>query len=124
MSDDFGFYGEENEQEEVKDIRGITDEVSKYVYSGMQFPCVCLNADITLPKHKWVIISKLVKQGAVEKDIGVYMIRNGELFKAGSLSGIQVKAFIDIVGLENIFGYYNKETKLEGDKIYVLSSSF
>lgn len=124
MDEDFGFYGEENEQEEIKDIRGVTDEVSKYVYSDMQFPCLCLNADIKLPKHKWIVISKLVKQGTVDKDIAVYMIRNGELFKAGSLSGIQVKAFIDIIGLDNIFGYYNKEVKLTGDKVYVLSNSF
>lgn len=124
MNEDFGFYGEENEQEEVKDIKGVTDEVSKYVYSDMKFPCICLNADIKLPKHKWIVISKLVKQGTVEKDIAVYMIRNGELFKVGSLSGVQIKAFIDIVGIKNISGYYNKSTKLEGDKVYVLSNSF
>lgn len=125
MSEDFGFYGEEAEKEEVRDIKGVTDEVSKFVYTDMKFPCICLNADIKLPKHKWLIISKLVKQGgSSEKDISVYMIRDGELYKAGALSGIQIKSFIDIIGLENMFGYQNKKIKLLGDKLYVLSSSY
>lgn len=119
---DFGFYGDEAEKDEVKDIRGITDEVSEFVYSDMSFPCICLKADIKLPRHKWLIISKLVKQGTVSKDISVYMVRNGELFKAGALTGAQIKSFIDIIGLENMYGYHNKDKKLVGDKLYVLSS--
>lgn len=126
MSDkeDFGFYGEDEDQEEIRGIRGITDEVSKFVFTNVEYPFICLNADIMLPQHKWVVISKLVKQGAVSKNIAFYMIRGGELYKAGSLSGIQIKSFIDIVGIENLFGYHNKDIRLEGDKLYVLSSAY
>lgn len=122
MSDDFNFYGgDESEESIVKDVKGLTDTVSKFVYSDMVFPCICLNEDIKLPKHKWLIISKLVKQGSEDKNIAVYLIRNGELYRAGSLSGVQIKAFIDILGIENLFGYYNKDKRLDGDRLYVLS---
>ncbi|MGV3076439.1 hypothetical protein ACEE21_15275 [Clostridium baratii] len=122
MSDDFNFYGDgSNEDEVVREVKGLTDTVSKFVYSDMSFPCICLKEDIKLPKHKWLIISKLVKQGSEGKNISVYMIRGGELFKAGSLSGLQIKAFIDIIGIENLFGYYNKDKELKGDRLYVLS---
>lgn len=124
MLEDFGFYGSEAEKDEVKDIQGITDEVSKFVFSSMEFPCVCLKADIALPKHKWVVISKLVKQGTSSKNISFYIIRNGETFKAGSLSGLQIKAFIDMVGIDNLFGYHNKDRKLVGDRLYALASSY
>lgn len=122
MSEEFDFYeGNEEGKEEVRDVKGLTDTVSKYVYNNMEFPCICLKEDIKLPKHKWVIISKLVKQGSSDKNISIYMLRGGEMFKAGSLSGLQVKAFIDIVGLNNLFGYFNKDKELIGDRLYVLS---
>lgn len=122
MSEEFDFYeGNEEGKEEVRDVKGLTDTVSKYVYNNMEFPCICLKEDIKLPKHKWVIISKLVKQGSSDKNISIYMLRGGEMFKAGSLSGLQVKAFIDIVGLDNLFGYFNKDKELIGDRLYVLS---
>lgn len=122
MSEEFDFYeGNEEGKEEVRDVKGLTDTVSKYVYNNMEFPCICLKEDIKLPKHKWVIISKLVKQGSSDKNISIYMLRGGEMFKAGSLSGLQVKAFIDIIGLDNLFGYFNKDKELIGDRLYVLS---
>lgn len=119
---DFDFYeGNDLEDSTVKDIKGLTDTVSKYVYSKMNFPCICLNENLKLPKSKWLLISKLVKQGAEDKNISVYMIRNGELLKAGSLAGSQIIPFIDVLGIENLFGYYSKDKELRGDRLYVLS---
>ena len=120
MSNEFDFYGD-GEETVVKDIKGLTDTVSKFVYSSMDFPCICLKEDIKLPKHKWLIMSKLVKQGAEGKNISVYIRRGGDIFKAGSLAGEQVKAFIEIIGLDNLFGFYNKDKELVGDRLYVLS---
>lgn len=124
MSDDFKFYEENSEEDYVREIKGVTDKVSEYVYSNMEFPCICLKPDIVLPKYKWVAISKLVKLGSPDKSIFVYIHRNGELYKLGALSGVQVKAFIEVAGLENIFGYHNKDIILKDDRVYVLASSF
>ena len=95
--------------------------MSTAVEKNLKINIQALNEDIKLPKHKWLIISKLVKQGSEDKNIAVYLIRNGELYRAGSLSGVQIKAFIDILGIENLFGYYNKDKRLDGDRLYVLS---
>lgn len=122
MSDDFGFYGPENDESIATDIRGVTDTVSKFVYTNLSYPCICLKEDIKLPKHKWVVISKLVKHGVQNKNISVYLARGGSLFKAGALSGVQIKAFIDIIGINNLVGYYEKDRKLVGDRLYVLSA--
>ena len=120
---DFGFYGSEEDSEKIREIRGITDEVSEFEYAGMKYPCICLKDNLILPKHKWKGISNLVKQGTSSKNITVYMIREGELYEIGALAGIQIKAFIDIVGLNNMFAYHNKDTRLEKDKLYVFSST-
>ena len=106
----------------VRDIKGITDSVSKYVYANMEYPSICLKPDLVLPKHKWEVISKIAKPVGVDKNISLYIIRNGETFKIGKLSGIQVKVFIDMVGLENVFGFHRDGRELIGDKVYVLSS--
>lgn len=123
-NNDFGFYGEEAEDNEVKDIKGVTDEVSEFVYSDMEYPCICLKNNLKMPEHKWVVISKLVKQGVSDKNISVYMIRGGDLYKIGALSGTQIKAFLDIVGIDNMVGFNRKDVKLIGDKLYALSSIF
>lgn len=122
MSDEFNFYGGNSEEESVRDIKGITDTVTKYVYDNLNFPNICLNEDLKLPKSKWLLISKLVKQGAEDKNISVYILRNGEMFKAGCLAGSQVIPFIDVVGIDNLHGYYTKDKRLEGDRLYILSN--
>lgn len=105
---------------DVKDIKGITDSVSQYVFSDMEYPCICLKDNLVLPKHKWAVISKLAQSGT-DKKIALYISRNGELFKIGHLSGVQVKPFIDVIGLENMIGYHSENKELLGDRIYVLS---
>lgn len=120
---EFDFYeGNSIDNDSVEDIRGITDRVSKYVFGDMVYPCICLREDIKLPRHKWNIISKLVKQGNGSKNICFYIIRKGEVYKAGALSGTQVKAVIDIIGLDNLFGFFSEGRELIGDRLYVLSS--
>lgn len=122
MKNDFDFYdGVEQDSSVVQDIKGLTDEVSKYIYSNMDFPCICVKENIKLPKHKWVTMGKLVKQDVPNKDISVYIIRNNDILKAGALSRMQVGVFIDFVGIDNLVAYYNKDKILTGSKIYILS---
>ena len=123
MSDEFDFYGDGSTEEVVRDVKGVTDSVSEYVFVDMEYPNLCLKADLVLPKHKWEVISKLSKIGGkADKNISLYIVRHGELFKIGALNGVQVKSFIDIVGIDNIEGHHRDGRKLEGSKLYVLSS--
>lgn len=132
MREEFNFYEESNTRDtantgydevEVRDIKGVTDSVSEYVFVDMEYPNVCLKADLVLPKHKWEVISKLSQIGGnVDKNISLYIVRNDELYKIGALSGVQIKSFLDIVGIENIVGHHKDGRELVGSKLYVLSS--
>lgn len=116
------FYGRESE-EVVTEVKGVTDEVVSYTYTGMSYPCILIREDFKCPEHRMIVISKMVKMSAREvKDIALYFIMGGELYKVGMLSGYQVKPLVDIVGLDNISAYYAEDKKLEGDKVYVLCS--
>lgn len=118
LEDDF--YGEQSDDVTVS-LPGITDKVVNYTYTGMSFPCVILKDGFKCPEHKMIVLSKMVKMGSVEvKDINLYFSDNGELYKIGMLSGMQVKPFLDIVGVENIHAFYDDGSELKGDKVYVL----
>lgn len=122
-TEDFSFYSESSNEDEVKEIKGITDVVTKYVYKNMEYPCLCLNEDIVLPRSKWIVLKKFTEQGSMgDKNISLYLIRKGELLRIGGISPIQVKAVVGVVGMDNMFGFYNKNKKLEGSMLYVLSN--
>lgn len=113
------FYNEGEEHKTV--LPGITDKVVNYTYTGMTFPCMILKEGFKCPEHKMLVLSKMVKMSSREvKDINIYFSNGGELYKIGSLSGMQVKPFIEIVGVENIVAFYDDGMKLEGDRVYVL----
>jgi hypothetical protein len=102
-------------------IPGVTDNVVNYTYTGMSFPCIILKEGFKCQEHKMIVLSKMVKMSSMEvKDINLYFSNNGELFKIGMLSGMQVKPFLSIVGIDNIDAFYDNGLKLEGDKVYVL----
>ena len=119
---DFGFYGEENDESLVEEIDGITDKVTNYTYTGLSFPCVVFNEGFTCPKHQMKVVSNMVNTGGKDKDISLYFQNAGEMYKLGMLNGFQMKGFIDIIGLDNITGFYDKETPLKKDKLYTLCS--
>ena len=119
--EDFGFYGEEAEDDKVEEIQGITENVSEFTYSSLEYPCIMFKEGFSLKNHKWKVLSNMVKSISLDKDISLYFHDNGELLKIGKISGTQVNAFLDIVGMEGVVGYYDKYTLLETDRMYTLS---
>lgn len=119
-NEDFGFYGEEEDESVVDDIHGITDTVTNYTYTNLQYPCIIFKEGFTLKSHKWRVISNMVKAIDKDKDTALYFKDNGNMVKLGSLSGRQVESFLELVGCENLLGYYLDGTKLEGDRLYTL----
>ena len=103
------------------DIEGITDSVTSFVFKNIEYPCVVLNDDFVCPKHKLEALSRMVKMSDREiKDIALYMKDGDDLYKLGALSGIQMKAFYQIIGTENVTVFYEEGKELVGDKKYVL----
>lgn len=119
---DYGFYGEENDETVVQDIDGITDTVTNYTYTNLNYPCVLFNEGFTCPKHQMKVVSNMVNTGGKDKDISLYFQNEGEIYKLGMINGFQMKGFIDIIGLDNIIGFYDENTELLGDKLYTLCS--
>ena len=119
--------GEEDfyDEEIIEDgeIAGVTDTVVSYTFTGMEFPCVIFKDDVVFPEHKMLVLSKMLKMGAPDKDISIYFMKEGELYRIGKLSGMQMKAFLQIVGEDSVRVFYAEGHELLGDKIYVLCSN-
>lgn len=124
-AEDFNFYNEEDFGEKSVEMQGITGKVTPYTFTGVTYPCVLFKEDFNCPRHKLTVISNMVKSGGkLNKDISIYFLQKGDVFKIGSLSGFQINAFIDLVGKENLTGFYDKDTQLSGDKLYTLNTVF
>lgn len=97
--------------------------VERYSSTTLSYPCFILDSRTEFPKHVISALSRMIESSlSLENLITVY-IRNGkELLSLGGISSVQVKATIDLLGRENIEGYFSKDYPLSGDLIYVLSS--
>lgn len=116
------FY-EGGEVEETHEIEGITGNVTDYTFTDMSCPCIIFNKGFQTEKHKFQVIQNMVSNIGKNKDISVYFInKSNELLKIGTLSGYQVSSLIDMVGRENLRGYYDDGSELKGSLIYTLCS--
>lgn len=97
--------------------------VERYSSTTLSYPCFILDSKTEFPKHVISALSRMIESSlSLENLIKVY-IRNGEeLLSLGGISSVQVKATIDLLGRDNIEGYFSKDYPLSGDLIYVLSS--
>ena len=121
MYEDDNIYEGYSENSEAKEIKGITDTVTDYTYTGLTYPCIIFKRGIKLEKHKVQVISNMVKSSTTGllKDISLYF-DNDELYKLGMISGVQVSPLIEIVGVENLVAFVDENTKLDASLIYTL----
>lgn len=104
-------------------VEKVDHGVERYSSTVLSYPCFILDSSTEFPKHVISALSRMIESSlSLENLIKVY-IRNGEeLLSLGGISSVQVKATIDLLGRENIEGYFSKDYPLSGDLIYVLSS--
>lgn len=117
---DFGFYGSDNDENNVRDIHGITDVVTSYTYTKLDYPCLVFKKNFRCEKHKMRIVGNMVNSESTDKDISLYFQNGEDLYKLGKIGGRQVDSLISIVGEENLEGFYDDGTPLVGDRLYVL----
>lgn len=123
LSDDFDVYDDYDEDSEVEDIKGITDTVTDYTFTGLKYPSILFKEGTTLEKHKVQVISNMVKSVSpgIEKDISLYFIKDGyQLYRMGAINGMQVSSLIDIVGRDNLIGFSDEGKELKNSLIYTL----
>ncbi len=111
-------------EDKVSEMEGITDKVTNYTYTKLEYPCLLFRKGVQLEKHKVQVVSNMVNSKTLgsSKDISLYLSNNGELFKIGKISGVQVLPLLEIIGEENLQGFLDKDTELKGSLIYTLCS--
>lgn len=120
QNEDFGFYGEGEDEVKNTTVKGISDNVAGFTFTKLKFPCIIFKEGFKCPKHQLTVISNMVKTVKDLKDVNLYYQDNEDVFKMGALSGLQVDSFLEIVGDDKVVGYYDKDTKLEGSMLYTL----
>lgn len=117
--DESSFYG--GEEESSEEVEGITGKVSSFTFTNINYPCYIFKEGSEIPRYKLRIVANMVKSGNMQdKDTSLYFLQNGELYKIGSLSGLQIMGFLDLIGIDNLIGYADKDKKLEGTSLYCL----
>lgn len=109
---------------------GITGDVRRYVVESMTFPCFILVAEEDKPVE--IVKIKVLKQmsGVIESyneeeansSISIYFSSGDKTAYLGKIQPRQVKSFIDLFSGNKVIGFYDKNTVLEDDMRYVLSS--
>lgn len=109
---------------EVEEKPKTSDKgVERYSSTTVSYPCFILDSKTEFPKHVISALSRMIESSlSLDNLIKVYIDNEGELLSLGGISSVQVKATIDLLGRDNIEGYFSKDYPLSGDLIYVLSS--
>jgi translation initiation factor 2B subunit (eIF-2B alpha/beta/delta family) len=107
-------------EDAVEDIKGITDSVTDLSFTNIAYPAIVILETLKLQEHKVKVISGMTQTSAGKKDISLYYQHEGELYKLGALSGMQIMPFFDIVPTEFVKAYYTDGTPLEGAAVYTL----
>ena len=107
---------------------GITGEVTKYPTSKIQYPCYMITS--AMPKYKAEVLQTMVKSINVENydadflatRVYIYIALQNKIYKIGQIYAKQVKSFISLCEGEQLIGYLDADTKLDGMYLYTLAN--
>ena len=115
------FYGEGSEDQIKPEIKGITEEVNEYIYSKMRYPAIFISSKLSLSAAGFKVLKAMISStSVVDRDINIYNEMEKGIFLIGCISGLQVMNFYDLVGLDNVKVFLDRNIELKGDKKYVL----
>lgn len=97
----------------------MEESVSRYAKAGLNFPCLVIKKGFNAQKHRWILISNIVKSSK-KSDVGLYLDQGDKKMKLGTVGGSQVRTLIEILGEDNLSGYYDDGRELTGSKLFVL----
>ena len=93
----------------------MEERVSRYAKAGLNFPCLVIKQGFNAQKHRWMLISNIVKSSK-KSDVGLYLDNGDKKMKLGTVGGSQVRTLIE----DNLSGYYDDGRELTGSKLFVL----
>lgn len=97
----------------------MEESVSRYAKADLNFPCLVIKQGFNAQKHRWMLISNIVKSSK-KSDVGLYLDNGDKKMKLGTVGGSQVRTLIEILGEDNLSGYYDDGRELVGSKLFVL----
>ena len=113
------YEGGEDREDAV--VEGVTDSISQYAFTDIQYPCIMFNKGFHTEKHKFQVLQNMLSNPQMESDISVYFTNSkGEVLKVGKISGYQLAFMLDIVGRDKVTGYYADGSELKDGLIYTL----
>jgi hypothetical protein len=110
---------------------GLTGNVIRYATEGMTFPCyiICSTEEKPVEMYKIEILRKMFSttsdnfdEDTLNSVINIYFTMSSQTVRLGKIISKQVKAFLHLFEGDIIKGYLDKDTLLENDYLYVLSS--
>ena len=97
----------------------MEESVSRYAKADLNFPCLVIKQGFNAQKHRWMLISNIVKSSK-KSDVGLYLDNGDKKMKLGTVGGSHVRTLIEILGEDNLSGYYDDGRELVGSKLFVL----
>lgn len=128
---------EVKETERSYEQQGITGTVTRGAIENCKYPCMILYSteESQLPKYKLNVLQSMLKASTViqkteqsadevvedNRNIYLYLTNTVKTVRLGSINPKQVKSIINLFQDCKLEAYLNKDKKLEGQYIYVLS---
>lgn len=110
--------------------KGLTGKVSRYTTEKMSFPCYIIDADSgqKVEAYKIKVLKNMTanigssKNIDIEDDmINLYFSQGGQMARLGKICPKQVKSFLKLFEGNKIDGFFDKDTPLNDDYLYVLA---
>lgn len=101
-----------------------SEEVKRYTTTKMEYPCYIISGNVEM--FKFNVLKNMFNNSTqlIEglQTIDIYFEQGDQMVKLGKIIPSQVKSFISLFKNAKIVGYFDEDTKLEGDYLYVLAS--
>lgn len=127
-----GYEVTEDERNFEKD--GLTGQVSRFSSQTIQYPCYVIRStpENPVPEYKAEALKGMLNQIKVDngteqydinkiQNIMIYMDFENNRFGLGSITPSQVKSFLTSFQDNDVVGYFDENTELSGQNLYVLA---
>ena len=122
-------------QEDNRDFeqKGLTGQVSRFSSQDMIYPCYIIRStdENPVPEYKAEALKGMLNtiksnsEGQFDinaiQNIMIYMDFQGSRFGLGNIVASQVKSFLSSFEGNDIIGYFDENTELSGQNLYVLA---
>lgn len=122
------------ERERSYEMAGVTGHVTKNVFTDVEYPFIVMDMrKIKVEQYKMNSLNVMFtcvtkyneideKQGITQdRTVAIYLTNGKTTNKIGKLHALQVKAFLDLFGVENLSGRLSENKELNGFYLYALA---